>query len=119
LKNAKNRPTTQNRATGATLAIAKIIEIVPTEMLERLSRFALDAVGSLRIRSALYPFMWACPIIGSLFIFAAFLFKSDHTSKCSNSLWERIPVFKYQHRGTGTGSDTSTAELNITLIIGR
>jgi hypothetical protein len=61
-------------------------------MLERLSRFALDAVGSLRIRSALYPFMWACPIIGSMFIFAAFIFKFDHTISMVFALASVAPV---------------------------
>ena len=49
-----------------------------TDWLGRLSQIAQHAVGTLRVRSALNPFLWACPVVGGVCFTAALAFKSDH-----------------------------------------
>ena len=49
------------------------------DWLNRISQMAQHAIGTLRVRSALNPFLWACPVVGVTCFGAAWALRANQT----------------------------------------
>lgn len=60
--------------------------------LESASKNSLSAIAGLRVRSALNPMLWLCGIVGSLFLGAAWVFRSWPVMAATLAVVATIPV---------------------------
>jgi uncharacterized membrane protein YraQ (UPF0718 family) len=62
------------------------------DLIERLARLARNATATLRVRSALNPFLWACPVVGTVCFTAAYAFRADRTIALMLAIAGVVPV---------------------------